>query len=78
MPTSPLQAGRFFRSDEREILNRRFEENPFGKDRQPLQWKQFVEAMVDYKTWLFLLMGASIYVGERGSFASTTSILTIM
>ncbi|CAD6582813.1 MAG: hypothetical protein TREMPRED_003399 [Tremellales sp. Tagirdzhanova-0007] len=62
MPTSPLQPGRFFNAEEREILVRRFEENPYGKDRQPFNTKHFIEALLDFKTWIYLLMGASIYI----------------
>lgn len=62
MPTSPHEPGRFFSSRDREIIARRFRENPFGKDKQPFRLNQFVEAVLDYKTWIYLLMAASIYV----------------
>ena len=62
MPTSPLEPGRFFNDEDRELLLRRFEENPYGKDRLGLRWDQFVEALLDWRTWVYFLMGASIYV----------------
>ncbi|RSH84021.1 hypothetical protein EHS25_005266 [Saitozyma podzolica] len=62
LPTSPLEPGRFFNEAERAILLRRFQENPVGKDRQPFHFDQFVEALLDYKTWLYLLMATSIYI----------------
>lgn len=68
LPTSPLEPGRFFSPAEREILARRLEENPFGKDRQPFQMSQFVEALSDLRTWIYLLMGAAIYVSHRLGF----------
>lgn len=64
MPASPLEPGRYFNAVEREILARRFEENPFGKDRQPFRMGQTVEAMLDAKTWIYLLMGVAIYVSR--------------
>jgi hypothetical protein len=64
LPTSPLEPGRFFNEAERAILLRRFQENPVGKDRQPFHFDQFVEALLDYKTWLYLLMATSIYVSR--------------
>ena len=68
MPTSPLQPGRLFSPDEREILLRRFESNIFCKERPPFKLNHVMEAVLDYKTWLFLLMGASIYVSDTRMF----------
>jgi hypothetical protein len=62
LPNSPLDPGRFFNEEERQVLARRFEENPFGKDRQPFRLSQFIEAVLDYRTWVYMLMGAAIYV----------------
>ena len=64
LPNSPTDPGRFFNEQERRVLLRRFEENPFGKDRQPFSRKQFIEALLDYKTYLYLTMGSAIYVGS--------------
>ena len=62
MPTSPLDPGRFFTEREKEILKRRFQENPLCRDRQPFIWGQFKEAMLDWKTYLYLVMSSAIYV----------------
>lgn len=62
LPDSPLTPGRFFNEREKEILARRFYETATVRDRQPFRWYQFVEALVDPKTWIYLLMGAAIYV----------------
>lgn len=65
LPNSPLEPGRFFNEEERRVLARRFEENPFGKDRQPFKLSQFVEAVLDYRTWVYMFMGAAIYVSDN-------------
>lgn len=65
MPESPMNPGRYFDEEERDILARRFEQNPYGKDRLPFKMDQFVEALLDWKTWLYLSMGAAIYVSAN-------------
>lgn len=62
LPNSPLDPGRFFGEREREILVRRFEENPYGRDRQPLKMGQVKEAVLDFKTWLYFLIATAIYI----------------
>ncbi|WVQ82802.1 hypothetical protein IAT38_004934 [Cryptococcus sp. DSM 104549] len=62
MPDHPLRPGRFFSEEERAVLARRFEENPYGSSQQSIKPKQIVEAVVDVKTWIYLLMGAAIYI----------------
>ncbi|WVQ84269.1 hypothetical protein IAT38_006421 [Cryptococcus sp. DSM 104549] len=62
MPDHPLRPGRFFTDEEKVVLARRFEENPFGSSQQSIKPKQITEALVDVKTWLYLLMGAAIYI----------------
>ena len=64
LPNSPLDPGRFFNEQEREILVRRFEENPYGRDRQPLKMNQVKEAVLDFKTWLYFLIATAIYVSS--------------
>lgn len=64
LPNSPLDPGRFFNAREREILVRRFEENPYGRDRQPVRMNQVREAVMDYKTWLYFLIATAIYVSQ--------------
>ncbi|WVQ94140.1 hypothetical protein IAU59_001218 [Kwoniella sp. CBS 9459] len=62
MPDTPLRPGRFFNEEEKLILIRRFEENPFGGSQQSIKPYQLVEAVKDIKTWIYLLMGAAIYI----------------
>ncbi|WVF66524.1 hypothetical protein IAT40_001264 [Kwoniella sp. CBS 6097] len=62
MPDTPLRPGRFFNEEEKQILIRRFEENPFGSSQQSIKPYQLVEAVLDIKTWIYLLMGAAIYI----------------
>ncbi|WVQ68063.1 uncharacterized protein L199_006269 [Kwoniella botswanensis] len=62
MPDSPLRPGRFFTEREKAILKRRFDENPYGQSQQPIKVYQLAEAVKDIKTWIYFLMGASIYI----------------
>jgi hypothetical protein len=62
LPNSPLDPGRFFNAREREVLVRRFEENPYGRDRQPFKVDQVKEAALDVKTYIYFLMASAIYV----------------
>lgn len=68
LPNSPLDPGRYFNVREREILVRRFEENPYGRDRQPLKMNQVKEALLDFKTWLYFLIATAIYVSPDPNF----------
>jgi len=62
LPESPLDAGRFFNEKEKEILAARYHETSKARERQPFRMYQFMEAVKDVKTWIYLLMGAAIYV----------------
>lgn len=62
LPESPLDPGRFFSEEEKAILLRRFEESPYGRDRQTLKGSQAVEALTDIKTYILLLTSAAIYI----------------
>lgn len=75
LPPSPLQPGPFFNETERALLRRRFEENPFARDRQPLKWSQAREALLDIKTWLYLLVGALVYLCNGAVTAFGTLII---
>lgn len=75
LPPSPLQPGPFFSADERALLRRRFEENPFARDRQPLRWAQAREALLDPKTWLYLVVGALVYLCNGAVTAFGTLII---
>jgi hypothetical protein len=62
MPESPLRPGRFFSIEERDILARRYESNALGRLERNPRGEEIKAALLDYKTWLYMLMGASIYV----------------
>ncbi|ODN73329.1 hypothetical protein, variant [Cryptococcus amylolentus CBS 6039] len=61
-PEHPLKPGRWFNEQERAVLARRYSENTFGASQQSLKGHQVVEAVTDVKTWIYLLMGAAIYI----------------
>ncbi|BEJ14470.1 hypothetical protein CspHIS471_0402370 [Cutaneotrichosporon sp. HIS471] len=62
LPTSPLEPGRLFKADEAALLRRRFEENPFARDRRPFLAAQAKEALLDPKTWIYLVIAALLYL----------------
>jgi hypothetical protein len=62
LPVSPLQPGRLFTPQDREILVRRFEENPHARDRQPFKREQLVETLLDVRTYLYFLIAAMTYM----------------
>ncbi|KAK6904696.1 allantoate permease [Kwoniella mangroviensis CBS 8886] len=62
IPDSPLKPGRYFTEEEKQILIKRFEENPWGNTQQTIKPRQILEAVLDIKSWLYLLMGAAIYI----------------
>lgn len=75
LPASPLDAGPLFNVREKALLRRRFEENPFARDRQAFQWSQAREALLDPKTWLYLLVGALVYLCNGAVTAFGTIII---
>jgi len=62
LPVSPLQPGPFFNATDREILVRRFEENPHARDRQPFKRDQLIEALLDIRTYIYFLIAAMTYM----------------
>ncbi|KAK4685959.1 MFS transporter, ACS family, allantoate permease, partial [Tremellales sp. Uapishka_1] len=62
LPNSPQDPGRFFNAAEREILLARFAENPYGKEKLPFKRDQAIEAVLDVKTWIYLLLAVAIYM----------------
>lgn len=62
LPSSPLQPGRLFSADEAALLRRRFEENPFARDRRPFSAQQAREALLDVKTWIYVVIAALLYL----------------
>ncbi|TNY20536.1 MFS general substrate transporter [Rhodotorula diobovata] len=73
VPDSPRTSQRWFNDDERQILIRRSRENMSGRvELGGFKWRQAKEAALDVKIWLFMIMGAGIYVcnGAVTAFAS--------
>ncbi|WWC90707.1 uncharacterized protein L201_005644 [Kwoniella dendrophila CBS 6074] len=66
LPDSPLNLNKFgfkyFNEKDKFILKTRFDENPYGKSEQKIKISQLKEAILDIKTWIYYLMGASIYI----------------
>ncbi|GAA5856058.1 hypothetical protein JCM8547_002960 [Rhodosporidiobolus lusitaniae] len=76
VPDSPRTSGRWFNEREREILIRRSRENLSGRvELGRFSWGQAKEAALDVKLYLFLLMGAGIYVCNGAVTAFATIII---
>lgn len=56
LPNSPTTF-RGFSHDERLLLIARMRRNQTGVEQQRVNWSQVKEAYLDYKTWLFFLLG---------------------
>ncbi|KAL1405363.1 hypothetical protein Q8F55_008994 [Vanrija albida] len=75
LPTSPLEPGFFFTAADRDLLVRRFEENPYARDRQTFKRDQFIEAVVDIKTWIYLFIACMCYMCNGAVTAFGTLII---
>ncbi|GAA5991234.1 hypothetical protein JCM11641_004028 [Rhodosporidiobolus odoratus] len=63
VPDSPRTSGRWFNEAERAIMIRRSRENLSGRvELGRFNWKQAKEAATDLKLYIFLVMGAGIYI----------------
>lgn len=56
LPNSPLTF-RGFTHDEKLLMIARMRKNQTGVEQSQINWKQIKEAYLDYKTWLFTLLG---------------------
>lgn len=75
LPVSPLSPGRIFSQTEAALLRRRFEENPFARDRRPFSAAQAKEALLDVKTWIYLFVAAMTYMCNGAITAFGTIII---
>ncbi|KAM0755064.1 MFS general substrate transporter [Meredithblackwellia eburnea MCA 4105] len=69
VPDSPAASGRWFNDAERALLverSKRTMVGATGKDAQKFKFSHLKEAVRDIKMYVFLLMGASIYVCNGG------------
>lgn len=75
LPASPLSPGLLFNETDKTLLRRRFEENPFARDRRPFSPSQAREALLDPKTWLYLFVAAMTYLCNGAVTAFGTIII---
>ncbi|KPV72311.1 uncharacterized protein RHOBADRAFT_18147 [Rhodotorula graminis WP1] len=76
VPDSPRTSHRWFNDDERQILIRRSRENMSGRiELGGFQWRQAREAACDIKIYLFMVMGAGIYVCNGAVTAFSSQIV---
>lgn len=75
LPASPLQPGPFFTASERDILVRRFEQNPYARDRQSFKKDQCIEALLDIRTYIYLFMATMTYMCNGAVTAFGTLII---
>lgn len=74
VPHSPERPGKWFTAEEKVLLKRRLALNMTGKDQTSLKRDQMVEALVDTKLWIFLLIAAALYVTNGGVTAVSGSL----
>ncbi|CAE6435609.1 hypothetical protein ACGC1H_004646 [Rhizoctonia solani] len=65
LPDNPMSA-RLFSLEERQLAVRRLRDNMTGVESKKFKRSQFIEAITDIKIWIFMLMGAALYVTNGG------------
>ncbi|KAF8610077.1 MFS general substrate transporter [Ceratobasidium sp. AG-I] len=65
LPDNPISA-RLFTLEERKLAVRRLQDNMTGVESKKFKRSQFIEAITDVKIWIFMLMGAALYVTNGG------------
>ncbi|KAF8710417.1 MFS general substrate transporter, partial [Rhizoctonia solani] len=65
LPDNPMSA-RLFSLEERKLAVRRLRDNMTGVESKKFKRSQFIEAIMDIKIWIFMLMGAALYVTNGG------------
>ncbi|EUC67298.1 MFS general substrate transporter [Rhizoctonia solani AG-3 Rhs1AP] len=65
LPDNPMSA-RLFTLEERQLAVRRLQDNMTGVESKKFKRSQFIEAITDIKIWIFMLMGAALYVTNGG------------
>ncbi|KAG8715267.1 hypothetical protein FRC11_004999 [Ceratobasidium sp. 423] len=65
LPDNPMSA-RLFSLEERKLAVRRLRDNMTGVESKKFKRSQFIEAITDIKIWIFMLMGAALYVTNGG------------
>ncbi|CAE7140147.1 unnamed protein product [Rhizoctonia solani] len=65
LPDNPMSA-RLFSLEERQLAVQRLQDNMTGVESKKFKRNQFIEAITGIKIWLFMLMGAALYVTNGG------------
>ncbi|KAG9100394.1 hypothetical protein FRC06_004170 [Ceratobasidium sp. 370] len=65
LPDNPMSA-RMFTLEERKLAVRRLQDNMTGVESKTFKRSQFVEAVTDVKIWIYMMMGAALYVTNGG------------
>jgi hypothetical protein len=65
LPNSPRTIWGFSR-DEKLLMIARMRRNQTGVEQNKINWKQIKEAYLDYKTWLFTLLGFTANIPNGG------------
>ncbi|GAB1517385.1 hypothetical protein RhiTH_000433 [Rhizoctonia solani] len=65
LPDNPMSA-RLFSLEERKLAVQRLRDNMTGVESKKFKRSQFIEAIMDIKIWIFMLMGAALYVTNGG------------
>ncbi|KAF2972556.1 hypothetical protein GQX73_g902 [Xylaria multiplex] len=65
VPNSPVKF-RGFNHEERLLMIARMRQNQTGVEQQHINWSQVMEAFLDYKTWLFFVLGIVANVPNGG------------
>ncbi|CAE6472124.1 unnamed protein product [Rhizoctonia solani] len=65
LPDNPMSA-RLFSLEERKLAVRRLRDNMTGVESKKFKRSQFIEAIMDIKIWILMLMGAALYVTNGG------------
>ncbi|QRW14604.1 major facilitator superfamily transporter [Ceratobasidium sp. AG-Ba] len=65
LPDNPMSA-RMFTLEERKLAVRRLQDNMTGVESKKFKRSQFIEAILDVKIWIYMMMGAALYVTNGG------------
>ncbi|KAB5594128.1 transport protein [Ceratobasidium theobromae] len=76
LPDNPMSA-RLFSLEERMLAVRRLRDNMTGVESKKFKRSQFMEAITDVKIWIFMLMGAALYVTNGGVTAFGAQIVKV-
>ncbi|KAG8748632.1 hypothetical protein FRC10_000023 [Ceratobasidium sp. 414] len=70
-------SARMFTLEERKLAVRRLQDNMTGVESKKFKRSQFVEAITDVKIWIYMMMGAALYVTNGGVTAFGAQIVKV-